>query len=42
MIIGGGLAGGWAASSIRKVDRTGKIVLVANENHIPYDRVPLS
>ncbi len=42
VIIGGGLAGGWAASSIRKVDRTGKIVLVANENHIPYDRVPLS
>jgi 3-phenylpropionate/trans-cinnamate dioxygenase ferredoxin reductase subunit len=42
VIIGGGLAGGYAASSIRKIDRTGKILLVANENHIPYDRVPLS
>lgn len=42
LLIGGGLAGGHAASAIREHDRDGRIALIANENHIPYDRVPLS
>ena len=42
LIIGGGLAGGYASASIRKIDNNGRITLVTNENHIPYDRVPLS
>lgn len=42
VIIGGGIAGGNAAISIRGNDQNGKILLVTGENHIPYDRVPLS
>lgn len=42
VIIGGGLAGGNAAISIRENDPNGTILLIANENHLPYDRVPLS
>lgn len=42
VIIGGGLAGGNAASSIRESDATGSILLIAGESHLPYDRVPLS
>ncbi len=42
VIIGGGLAGGNAAISIRENDPNGKILLITNENHLPYDRVPLS
>ncbi len=42
MIIGGGLAGGYASISIRENDTKGSILLIANENHLPYDRVPLS
>lgn len=42
LIIGGGLAGGHAALSIRRVDKSGNITVVSNEKSIPYDRVPLS
>ncbi len=42
IIIGGGLAGGNAAISIRENDSKGSILLITDENHIPYDRVPLS
>jgi 3-phenylpropionate/trans-cinnamate dioxygenase ferredoxin reductase component len=42
LIVGGGLAGGHAASSIRKLDANERIVLVSDENYLPYDRVPLS
>jgi 3-phenylpropionate/trans-cinnamate dioxygenase ferredoxin reductase subunit len=42
LIIGGGLAGGHAAGSIRKIDGSGRIVLVSSERFLPYDRVPLS
>jgi NADPH-dependent 2,4-dienoyl-CoA reductase/sulfur reductase-like enzyme len=42
MIMGGGLAGGYASISIRENDPKGSILLIANENHLPYDRVPLS
>ncbi|MDE1816644.1 MAG: FAD-dependent oxidoreductase [Thaumarchaeota archaeon] len=42
VIVGGGLAGGNAAISIRENDTTGSICIITDENHIPYDRVPLS
>ncbi|MBI3286759.1 MAG: FAD-dependent oxidoreductase [Chloroflexi bacterium] len=42
LIIGGGLAGGSAAESIRQRDATGRLALVSAEPHLPYDRVPLS
>ncbi len=42
LIVGGGLAGGYAANAIRKKDLSGRLVLITNEKHFPYDRVPLS
>jgi len=42
LIIGGGLAGGYAVQAIRRVDTQGRIILVTEENELPYDRVPLS
>lgn len=42
VIIGGGLAGGYAAISIRGIDKLGRIIIITDEEHIPYDRVPLS
>jgi 3-phenylpropionate/trans-cinnamate dioxygenase ferredoxin reductase subunit len=39
LIVGGGLAGGSAIESIRTRDRKGRIVLVSDENYLPYDRV---
>ncbi len=42
VIIGGGLAGGNAAISIRENDKAGSICIITDEKHIPYDRVPLS
>lgn len=42
VIIGGGLAGVAAAEAIRRRDKTGRLLLIAAESHLPYDRVPLS
>ncbi len=42
LIIGGGLAGGNAATAIRERDPDGRLVLVTDESYRPYDRVPLS
>ncbi len=42
VIIGGGLAGGYAVQAIRQRDRESRIILVADEKNLPYDRVPLS
>ncbi|MGI0091453.1 MAG: NAD(P)/FAD-dependent oxidoreductase [Nitrososphaerales archaeon] len=42
LIIGGGLSGGYAAAAIRKRDTKGRVALITDEAHIPYDRVPLS
>ena len=42
VLIGGGLAAGQAAKQIRVADRSGPIVLVGQEPHVPYDRPPLS
>ena len=42
VIIGGGLAGSHASQAIRENDQNGSILLITDENHLPYDRVPLS
>jgi NADPH-dependent 2,4-dienoyl-CoA reductase/sulfur reductase-like enzyme len=42
LIIGGGLAGGYAAITLRQNDKNSSITLVTDERHLPYDRVPLS
>jgi 3-phenylpropionate/trans-cinnamate dioxygenase ferredoxin reductase subunit len=42
IIIGGGLAGNAAAEAIRRRDKTGRIMVICAEPHLPYDRVPLS
>jgi 3-phenylpropionate/trans-cinnamate dioxygenase ferredoxin reductase subunit len=42
VIIGGGLAAVAAADTIRRRDKTGRLMLICDEPHPPYDRVPLS
>ncbi len=42
LIVGGGLAGAKAAEALRDNDFDGHIVLFANEEHLPYERPPLS
>ena len=42
IIIGGGLAGGSAVEGIREIDKNGTILLIGTENHLPYNRPPLS
>ena len=42
VIIGGGLAATAAIDAIRRRDKTGRLVLIGTEIHLPYDRVPLS
>lgn len=42
LLIGGGLAAATAAEEIRKQDSNGSIVLVTQDDHIPYHRPPLS
>ena len=42
VIVGTGQAGGWAAQTLRKEGYAGKIVLVGDEPHLPYERPPLS
>ncbi len=42
VIVGGGLAGASAVQGVRELDKNGSILLVGNENHLPYDRPPLS
>lgn len=42
VIVGGGLAGASAVQGIRELDPSGKILLVGEEIHLPYDRPPLS
>jgi 3-phenylpropionate/trans-cinnamate dioxygenase ferredoxin reductase subunit len=41
-IIGGGLAGAKAAEALRDRDFDGRVVLFAAEEHLPYERPPLS
>lgn len=42
VIVGGGLAGASAVEGIRELDAAGRILLVGEEDHLPYDRPPLS
>ncbi|MFM9425287.1 3-phenylpropionate/trans-cinnamate dioxygenase ferredoxin reductase subunit [Variovorax sp. GrIS 2.14] len=42
VIVGGGQAGGWAAQTLRTKGFAGRIVLVGDEAHRPYERPPLS
>jgi len=42
VIVGGGLAAAKAAEVLRANDFDGHIVLIAEENHLPYERPPLS
>ncbi len=41
-IVGGGLAGASAMQGIRELDKEGTILLIGGEQHLPYDRPPLS
>ncbi len=42
IIVGGGLAGVSAIKGIRELDQKGSILLISAEEHLPYDRPPLS
>lgn len=42
VIVGGGLAGTAAADTIRRRDKTGRVLMICGEPYQPYDRVPLS
>lgn len=42
VIVGGGQAGGWAAKTLRDNGFAGRIVLISEEPHPPYERPPLS
>ncbi|MFT3717474.1 NAD(P)/FAD-dependent oxidoreductase [Pseudorhodoferax sp.] len=42
VIVGAGQAGGWAAQTLRKEGFAGRIVLIGEEAHRPYERPPLS
>ena len=42
VIVGGGLAGAKAAEALRDSDFDGQVVLFAEEEHLPYERPPLS
>jgi len=42
VVIGGGLAGGSAAVALREQGYDGRLTVVTNEPHLPYERPPLS
>lgn len=42
VIVGGGLAGAKAVEALRDNDFDGKIILFAEDEHLPYERPPLS
>jgi 3-phenylpropionate/trans-cinnamate dioxygenase ferredoxin reductase subunit len=42
VIVGGGQAGGWAAQTLRAEGYAGRVVLIGDEPHRPYERPPLS
>src|ERR1700757_2838388 len=42
VIVGGGLGGAKAAEALREKGFDGKVVLFADEEHLPYERPPLS
>lgn len=42
MIVGGGLAAARTAEQLRRAEFSGPITIVSDEDHLPYDRPPLS
>ncbi len=42
VIVGASQAGGWVANTLRSEGFGGKIILIGEEPHIPYERPPLS
>jgi len=42
IIVGAGLAGASAVEGIRERDKSGSLLLIGSEKHLPYDRPPLS
>ena len=42
VVIGGGQAAGWIVKTLRKEGFDGRLVMVADEIHLPYERPPLS
>ncbi|MBX7447047.1 NAD(P)/FAD-dependent oxidoreductase [Mycobacterium sp. G7A2] len=42
VIVGGGLAAARTAEQLRRAEYAGAITIVSDENHLPYDRPPLS
>ena len=42
VIVGGGLAAARTAEQLRRSDYSGRITIVSDEVHLPYDRPPLS
>ncbi len=42
VVIGGGQAAGWVAKTLRAEGYTGRLVMIADETHPPYERPPLS
>jgi 3-phenylpropionate/trans-cinnamate dioxygenase ferredoxin reductase component len=42
VIVGAGQAGAWAAATLRDEGFEGRVVLIGDENHVPYERPPLS
>ena len=42
VIVGGGLAAARVAEQLRKAEYAGAITIVSDEEHLPYDRPPLS
>ncbi|WP_027794780.1 NAD(P)/FAD-dependent oxidoreductase [Paraburkholderia acidipaludis] len=42
VVIGGGQAAGWVVKTLRKEGFDGRLVTIADEIHLPYERPPLS
>ncbi|OBH06834.1 NAD(P)/FAD-dependent oxidoreductase [Mycobacterium sp. E1747] len=42
VIVGGGLAAARTAEQLRRAEYTGRVTIVSDEVHVPYDRPPLS
>lgn len=42
VVIGGGQAAGWVLKTLRAEGYAGRLVMIADEPHLPYERPPLS
>ena len=42
VVVGAGQAGAWATATLRDEGFAGRVVLIGDENHVPYERPPLS